>query len=348
MTLSELANMLGVSVATVSNAITGKGRMRDEKRREIIEKAIAAGYDITKAESRQRRKVVHIIVEHLSVYFCNDIVTGICRAAEQANIIPSIYNMNLLDKTNAVRPDSEITRNAAKKIIDQISPTTSGVIYVSEYPRDITDILPDPHFPLVYAYCYTKEASPCVNYDDAQGAYIAIEHMIQQGCKRIAMISGPFNSIPMTKRLTGYQRALLDGEIDFDPQLLRIGEWNDDNGYLHMKELLSSDLKPDGVFCQSDLIAIGSMRAIHEYGLRVPDDIAIVGFDNIEAGWLVTPKLTTVIPPCHEIGEKSFQILWDMINKRPIDDLNIKLPCRLDVRASSQRMQKTLGDDAEY
>lgn len=338
MTLTELANRLGVSVATVSNAITGKGRMRDEKRREIIETAISLGYDFSKVESRQRKKNIHVIVEQISVYFCLDIVRGICQAAEKEGIIVSILNMNLLEKTNSVRPDSDITKDSARQIINHIAPATSGIIYVSEYPRDITGILPELHFPAVYAYCYSKGSTPCVNYDDAQGAYIATEHLIRQGCKRIAMISGPVNSIPMTKRLAGYQRALLDSGIDFDPSLLRVGEWIDHNGYLNMKDLLAGGKRPDGVFCQSDLIAIGSMRAIREHGLRVPEDIALVGFDNIEASWLVSPPVSTVMPPCFQIGEKSFEILWDIINKRTPHDLDIKLTCTLDARASSDRM----------
>lgn len=340
MTLAELAKELNVSVATVSNAISGKGRMRSEKRQEILEAAIARGYDVTKAEGRQRKKVVHVIVEDTIIHYCAAITDGLCAAAAEMDLLPIIYNMNLYHYTDPLTPDPEITRKLFQRIMREIIPTTSGIVYVSEYPRDMTRILPVPGVPFVYAYCYSHGHSACVNYDDANGAYIATQHLVECGCKKIAMISGPVNSVPMTKRLAGYQRALVDNGLEYDPLLIRVGAWKDYNGYQNMKDLLKLHPDIDAVFCQSDHIAVGAMNAAKELGYRIPDDICFVGFDNLEFSQFSQPPLTTIVPPCTEIGQEAFRLLINLIDKKAGSDHGIKLPCRIEQRGSTRKITR--------
>ena len=168
-----------------------------------------------------------------------------------------------------------------------------------------------------------------MNYDDAQGAYLATSHLVQTGCQRIAMISGPVNSIAMTKRLQGYQRALLDGRLAFNPSLITVGEWTIRNGYESMNQLLQSDSPPDAVFCQSDLIAAGALHAALNAGLSVPEQLSIVGFDDLEVGRHQIIPITTIHPPCFELGQEAFQLMQKMLSSSRAQPAKIKLPCKL-------------------
>lgn len=335
-TLKELSQILGVSTATVSNALKGKGRMSAAKRLEIIETATAKGYDVQSALLRQHTKNVYVLVEQLDIVFLTRAIEQICLAAQALDINVYICNLNMVTRLKTIYPDTEQLRELIRPTFHNILSVASGIIYLSQYPRDLTGIFPKTSIPVVIAFGISKDAIPCVNYDDAHGAYLATEHLIQAGCRRIAMISGPINSISMTKRLSGYTRALLDGGIDFDPKLIQLSDWMKDSGYLCAKMLLNQEPPPDGFFCQNDSMAVGAMKAVRELGLCVPDDIAIVGFDDDRFGALIEPSLTSIAPPFEQIGQKAFECLLNKMNKAPISG-NWKLKCKLIPRSSSQR-----------
>lgn len=335
-TLQELSEKLGVSTATVSNALKGKGRMRADKRMQILEVATAMGYDVHSAQLRQHTKNVYILAEQLSVFFLDTIIEQICVASEEKNINTYICNLNAVTRLHNIIPETEELKELIRSTFNNIVGTANGIIYLSQYPRDLTGIFPKTSIPLVIALGTTKDSIPCVNYDDAHGAYMATEHLIASGCRRIAMISGPINSISMTKRLAGYQRALLDGGISFDPKLIQLSDWMPDSGYLCAKTLLQQDPLPDAFFCQNDSMAVGAMRAVTEMGLRVPEDIAIVGFDNERFGTMITPSLTTISPPFAEIGAKVFECLQEQMNNPKENCSDWKLKCTLLPRESSR------------
>jgi DNA-binding LacI/PurR family transcriptional regulator len=124
-----------------------------------------------------------------------------------------LYNLDLLYDNDDYNPPKERVRSRMEDILRGMDRNISGALYISQYPRDVTGVIPSAPFPVVYAYCYTNDGAPSVNTNDQQGAYIAVQQLISLRKKRIAMISGPINSIPMTKRLSGYQRALIDAGL---------------------------------------------------------------------------------------------------------------------------------------
>lgn len=336
MTLLELSRELGVSVATVSNALTGKGRMRPEKRQQIIETAIAFGYDIQSVQTRQRKKNVYIIVEQVENAPTPPILDSICKAAMEADVNAYIINLNLLDIFGDISPDNEKVREIVRPAFQMVSGSANGIIYLSQYPRDLTGVFPKVSLPFVIAYSYTSEDYTCINYDDASGAYIATKHLIDCGCRSIAMISGPINSLPMTKRLSGYQRALIDSGLSFDPRLIQLGNWLPESSYHCAQQLMKMGKKPDAIFCQSDRMAVGAMRAIQDMGLRIPDDIAIAGFDNTDFCEYLTPSLTSIVTPFREIGKTAFDQLIKLISNNKSVPISIKVPCKIVVRDSSR------------
>ena len=211
----------------------------------------------------------------------------------------------------------------------------AGAIYVSQYPRDVTGVMPAVSFPVVYAYCYTNDGAPSVNTDDQQGAYIAVQQLIAMQKKRIAMISGPINSIPMMKRLSGFQRALIDAGLPVDLRMVVTGDWDIERSCERMTKLLQLDPPPDGVFCQSDHIALGVCKAIRQAGMKVPGDIAVVGFDNHDFASFVSPSLTTIDQPLEQIGRVAFDQLKMMVDHEAIEDRSILLKARLIRRGSA-------------
>jgi LacI family transcriptional regulator len=334
-TINDIARETGFSTATVSNALSGKGRVSEGRRRQIVETAKRMGYDFNRIRVTPPRRSIAVIVEPLSVIFCTKIAEGICRAAGEADYQVKLYNLDIIHGDEDFNPPREQMRERLERLAPQLDATTLGVVYISQYPRDVTGIMPPLPYPVVYAYCYTNDGAASVNTDDQQGAYIATQRLLSLGKRRIAMISGPINSIPMTKRFSGYQRALIDAGMAVDLRLVKTGDWDIQHSCDIASGLLRLDPAPDGIFCQSDHIALGVCRAISQAGLSIPRDIAVVGFDNYDFAALVSPALTTIDQPLEKIGSVAFSQLRRVIEKQAIETRNILLDARLIVRQSA-------------
>jgi LacI family transcriptional regulator len=171
-----------------------------------------------------------------------------------------------------------------------------------------------------------------VDVDNRAGARLAVNHLIGLGRRRIATIAGPQNLAPGIDRRLGYEDALTQAGIAFDPSLVIEGDFTDEGGYGAMRELLPQ--RPDAVFAASDIMAIAAMRAIHEAGLKVPDDIAVVGFDDIDLAARASPTLTTIRQPVHQSGVVGAETLIQLIDAPQCAPRHIILPIELVVRAS--------------
>jgi LacI family transcriptional regulator len=170
--------------------------------------------------------------------------------------------------------------------------------------------------------------------DDEVGSHAATRHLIQRGATRIAMIQGPSES--GTARDDGYRRALTSAGRGCDPRLMVRGDWTRKGGRQAMRRLMALPTRPDAVFCANDLTAIGAIDVLHELGLAIPDDIALVGFDDVDAATIVSPPLTTVRNPAYETGETAGQLLLSrMLGEYTGAGRTVILPCPLVVRESA-------------
>lgn len=334
-TIFDIAQRLGLSTATVSNALTGKGRVSEARRKHILDVAAEMGYDFNRVRTVSPRRTIVVFVETLSVIFCTKITEGICRYAENSGYHVNLHNLDILYPDDNINPPRESIREKLQRITSRFDSSVSGVIYVSQYPRDVTGIMPPLSCPVVYAYCYTNDGAPSVNTDDQQGAYIAVQHLLGLCKTNIAMVSGPINSVPMTKRFLGYQRALIDAGMSIDLEMVKLGDWNIRHSCEIMEELLRLKPRIDGVFCQSDHIALGVCQAIRNSGRQIPQDIAVVGFDNYDFAEFVSPTLTTIDQPLDDIGKTAFSQLQGLIEKQNIGKKDILLEARLIIRESA-------------
>ncbi|WP_077534759.1 LacI family DNA-binding transcriptional regulator [Massiliimalia massiliensis] len=329
----DIARQLNISTATVSNALSGKGRMSEELRNRIIQIAEAGGYVRKSKPTNTGKRTVNIVVEQLSVDFCHRILTGMCRAAREHQITLQIYDMSIVDYGYGISPPEEWLSDYIRNFLKNVDNSALGMLYVSQYTRDVSGILPKLPYPVVYAYCCPDDASISVNIDDEQGAYLATSHLLEKGCQSPAMICGPINNIPTSNRYIGYQRAIIDHGLTLDPTMICIKDWGIDDGYRAMKELIGSGKIPDAIFAHNDHLALGAIRAATEAGIKVPDQLSVVGIDNIFSAY-TTPAITTIAPPFEELGNTAFETLLQIssgvlpVNKKRL------LPCSLILRDS--------------
>jgi LacI family transcriptional regulator len=170
--------------------------------------------------------------------------------------------------------------------------------------------------------------------DKRQGSHLATRHLARLGHRRIGCIAGPSNLAPSARRLRGYRDALEEAGLPFDPRLTRRGDYHPGSGWAATRALLEEPSPPTAVFAGNDLMAIGALRAAAEAGRRVPDDLAVVGFDDIELASFTTPPLTTVRQSTVELGRTAVRLLAERIGDPARPPVRALLDTRLVVRAS--------------
>ena len=344
-TLSDISKQLGVSVATVSNALTGKGRMREELRQEIITAASDMGYAPTGNARLPVTENIIVIAEDISVSFCADIVGGVFSYTLGTDKSFSVYRLRTLERCISL-PDEETIKIEIKKLHSTLkNRNITGIIFIADTPRRFENLFDSLACPVVYVYCQNSGVAPAINYNDRQGARLATSTLISHGAKKIAMFSGLLDSIPMSNRMFGYQLALSDAKLPFDPSLLYIGDWSIDSGYKLASEMIKSGKIPDAIFSQNDEMAAGICQAFAKHGISIPDEVEIIGFDDKELAEYTFPPLSTVRPPLQKLGFEAAKMILElqsdsskaMKNDKPV---NIYLPCELIERGTTKKQSK--------
>jgi LacI family transcriptional regulator len=175
-----------------------------------------------------------------------------------------------------------------------------------------------------------------VTIDDELGSYEVTRHLLAREPARISMIQGP--SASGATRVAGFTRAVGDADRTIDPAYMVTSDWTRHGGYDAMRQILAARTgnRPDAVFCANDLMAIGAIDALREAGLTVPDDVAVAGFDDVDAATIVHPPLTTVVNPAYDIGVSAGTLLLSRLSgEYDGDGREIPLPCPLVVRESA-------------
>jgi LacI family transcriptional regulator len=189
-----------------------------------------------------------------------------------------------------------------------------------------------------YVFVHRLFSGSCRNsviVDDRYGARLAVEHLAKLGHRRIAYINGPQGWDASANRLLGYREILAEWGLPYDPDLVEEGTWEVQSGYQAAKKFLALAQRPTAIFAGNDLMALGAIYAIQEAGLRVPEDMAIVGYDDREIAGISRPTITTVTLPCYEMGEASAKLLLNLLEKGEGSEEPIKIQGKLIVRESS-------------
>lgn len=330
-TLKDVAARAGVSIKTVSNVVNERPYITDHTRRRVLAAIEALHYrpNLSARHLRTGRVgVLALAIPDLGNTYFADIGNAVSAAAADHG-----YTV-LLDYTNGERANEAL-------VVNGLRPHLIDGVLLSPLALEIDDLRPErAGIPLVllgerlFGAPYDH-----IVPDNVAAARLATRHLLGLGRRRIAAIGVQDIQSGETARLRlrGYDEALAEVGLAIDPALLvPATSFHRADGARAMRRLLALDQPPDAVFCFNDLLALGAMRALHDAGCRVPEDVAIVGYDDIEEGLFATPSLTTISPDKAAIGRLAVSLLVERIEERRTEPpACIDVPFRLQVREST-------------
>lgn len=317
-TIKEIARKCNVSIATVSNILNGKPNASEETRRRVLEVVKELNYTpntVAKNLKLRKSRAIGVIAEDLTVFCAPEIIDGITGYCEEKGYHILLTNLRLYKKyQDAYYDNNGISEIVEKEIRALLSKQVDGIIYVTSHERVLNCLPEQLSVPVGMAYGYSEsEKYPSVVVDDKSGAYMLIDHLIGKGHRNIGVITGKEKSIHTHDRLRGYQKALYDHNICFDPDIVAEGDWTRESGYRNTDRLLEKGVS--AIFCMNDIMAGGVYDRLYEKELVPGKDISIVGFDNRELSNYYKPALTTIELPLNHIGYKTCRIIIDMIEQ---------------------------------
>jgi LacI family transcriptional regulator len=330
-TIRDVAKLAGVSVATVSRAVHGGDGMTAATRTRVLEAAEKLGFrpnSIAQSLKLQRSTTIGLLTDDLEGVFTMLMARGIEDEATGAG-----FGVFLCNSYGDLQRERLHLESLLAKQVD-------GVILLSGYRvrERSAPAVALLGVPVVYLYQYTSEiAVPAILPDDRGGGRIGIEHLVEVGRRRISFINGPSHYEATHARLDGVRSALADAGLKLEPGLIRWGDkWYEDVGYQLARELMGLSEPPDAIFCASDSLAFGAIAAMTELGIRIPEDVSIVGFDNRSRAAHVRPALSTVALPLYELGRRAAEVLLELMGGASVEPRREYLSCSLVERASSR------------
>ena len=324
--ISLIAQKAGVSNATVSRVINHPELVNKETARTVSFAMNSLGYvpKVSKTRTKEPKKLILIIFPDLSNPFYGEIINGIISSAESHS-----YHI-LINQTNFNNDNSLDNYLSLTK-----STKACGVILSSslrpEYYRKIASIIP-----VVQCSEYNTEALFYVSIDDFKAAYTAMEHIYSKGRKKIALINGPSNFKYAIERFRGYEAFLEYAGLPLQESWnINLPEINYDMAFAASCQLLTSSIPPNAVFAVSDVIAAAVIKAAKLHKIRVPEDLIVVGFDNINISTISDPAITTISQPRFQLGYSAGEILHQQISSAQKEPQRMLLNTELIIRASS-------------
>ena len=340
-TLKEIAQTCDVSIATVSNILNGRPKVSEATRERVLEVVKQTGYQpnyFAQGMRKQKTRIIGIIVEDLDLFSTPPIVEAIMAYCDDNNYRTILANLRLYDKWQDTWYSDEIKIQSALQPIMQelLSVKVDGIMYVAGHCRDINYFGDDFHIPAIIVYALSASSRfPSVVIDDEKGSYDLTSYLISKGHRKIGVIAGSADNLHTQKRSLGYQKALFEEQILFNPDWIKHGDWKRTSGYIQADKLLKKGIT--ALFCMNDLMAAGAYDCLYDNNLTVGKDISIVGYDNNEVSQYLRPQLTTCDIPLKKIGKIAAEYFVNMLEDELIINENqeiIKLPCNMVIRDS--------------
>ena len=338
-TIKKIAEKANVSVATVSKVLNGKGGASPETAGTIL--AIARELNYTpnvyaKRLASGHSRTLGVITEDLTVFNTPEIVDSIDEICEKNDYHYILGNLRVNKRFGNAFPYNETVHKLVGDMIgSMLARQVEGIIYIGCNTLEMPYLPANSSIPFVCAYCRSGDESiPSVIYDDKKGAYDAVSLLISQGHTNIGMICGLRNNTATQNRLLGYQEALFDNAIPYNPHTVEYGDWERDSGYALCAKLLERGVT--AISSQNDVMATGVLDYCNEKGIAVGADLSLIGFDNRTISAVCRPKLSTVALPLYEIGKSAATLMLDILaNKKSRNVGNIMLPCPIIERQST-------------
>jgi LacI family transcriptional regulator len=331
-TLEEVAQLAGVSRSTVSRVVNDHPNVRPEVRERVWQVIREVGYQphaAARSLVTNRTQIIGMIIpEAVTTLFADPFFPLLLRGATEACNAYQYQLMLSLFTANADR--QEIYQRILR------SGYLDGVLVASASLEDpiVPNLLRD-HIPFISVGRYPDERVHYVDVDNVGGARMAVEHLIRLGHRRIATITGRLDMIHGQDRLSGYRQALEARGIPVVEELIVEGDYTEASGTMGMQRLLPAS--PTAVFVASDMMAVGALKALRQAGWQVPQDIALVSFDDIPIASAIEPALTTVRQPIERMGSIAVEVLLSALDgslREEVPAQRIVLPTELVIRAS--------------
>jgi LacI family transcriptional regulator len=330
LTLEDIAKQAGVSRSTVSRVVNQDPNVRYEVRQRVLEVVRRTGYHPNVAArtlASQRSRMLGLVLPRSVSSFFTDpyfphLTQGIAQSCNQSD-----YTLGLFLIGAEEDEEKTFSRVSRRGFLDGIL-LQSGQMGDSLIERLVAAKVPL----LVIGRPFHTDGVSYIDVDNTEGAYNAVSHLMRLGHQRVGTITGPPNSTAGIDRKAGYLKAHTERSRQVDPGLVIEGDFTEASGYHAMQRLLLA--KPDAVFAASDTMAFGAMRAVRESGLRIPGDVAIVGFDDLPAAAVSLPRLTTIRQPVQQFGSAAVELLIDLSENGATSPRRIIMTTELIVRES--------------
>ncbi len=339
--MRDVAERAGVSVTTVSHVINVTRVVSVEARQRVLAAMDELGYQPNALARSLRRKETYslgVIVPDSADPFFAEVVRGIEDASFQRG-----YTITLCNSDSDLDKELLYTNALTEKQVD-------GILFLAAGGKSTEHIqtLYKRRMPLVVVDRYTENiALDSVQIDNAWGGWAATRHLVQLGHRRIGCITGPSDLTLSAERVTGYRRALQEGQLAVDESLIVKGDFQYESGYQAARYFLTMVDPPTAIFACNDLMAVGLVSAAQALGYQIPHDLAVVGFDDIRLASFINPPLTTIAQPKYEMGRIATSMLLERINDPDMPPRQHTLKIELIVRRSSVPVngKEIQGDD---
>ena len=331
-TIYDVSLLAGVSLATVSRVVNNTGKVSDKTRQKVHDAMAQLDYrpnTIAQSLASNRSNSVGVLVSQLDGPFYGPLMREIESVLRSANkhVIIAAGHSDAAQEKEAV--EFLLSRGCDALIVD-------AEIVTNDYLRELCQ----GKTPVVLINRHVDGiADRCVHLDNLQGGLLASRHVLEFGHSRIAYISGPLFKLDARERLQGHKQALAEHGLDFDEALFFEGDFREEGGYKGMARLLDSGEPFSAVVCANDQMASGAIALCLERGLRVPEEISFVGFDDIPFPRYISPKLTTVSNPIQDMGHMAANWVLKEVYGQSDIEFNHKFEPQLVVRESVQRHQ---------
>lgn len=332
--IKDVARLAGVSVTTVSRVLNGERYVKEDLKQRVnlaIEELGYAPSHIARSLVRNKTNLIGVIVPDITSSFYATILSSIEEAASDND-----YNLLVCNISEDIDKEQKYLNVFQEMRVE-------GIIIMHEKINDeIRGIIHKMKIPVIFSSVKPMEQEfISVIVDDYKAAYDATNYLIGLGHDAIGFIGGDMRDITSGQnRYSGYRNALTNSGIRIIHEYIRFGDYKVKSGYEQMKELLRVKQPPTAVFAVSDDMAVGAMNCIRDHGLRVPEDISIVGFDGSQLTELTRPTLTSMEQPIHEMGKVTMQVLLKQVETGEVPDRDIILEHRLVARESCKARVK--------
>ncbi|MEI6276872.1 MAG: LacI family DNA-binding transcriptional regulator [Prolixibacteraceae bacterium] len=331
-TIHDIARELKVSASTVSRALQNNPRISEKTRNTIKELADAMGYRPNTLASNLRNKksnTIGIVVPLINRHFFSSVISGVEEVAFKAGYTVVISQSNdLANKEVAVV--QSMFANRVDGLIISIAMESKSYDHLKMFKKK--------NIPLVFFDRVVPEIeADKIVVDDYMGGFRVTQHLIDQGYQRIGHMAGPLSLMTYSDRKNGYIAALKQNGIDYDESLVVTSRLISESGVEAVQQLLDLPNPPDAIFCGNDTTALSSMIYLRDKGIRIPEDMGIVGFSNEPFSRVVSPSISTIAQPAFLMGQKAAELLLNQIEHKGKSYQTLVLPTELIVRESSER-----------